>query len=150
MKNRLQIIREKNDLTQREMAKILHISKTYYNYFETQERIITLKYLNNFCNYFSLSMDYIFYLSDYSINSKELYKINKIEVGKRIRNIRIKNKLTQTQLAKIINTTQSTISSYESGKTLILTVFLYEISVKFNVSMDYLSGRSNIIKTYLK
>lgn len=49
------------------------------------------------------------------------------------------------ELAKLLNTTHSTISAYESGKTTILTVFAYEICKKYNISMDYLIGRINKI-----
>lgn len=44
-------------------------------------------------------------------------------------------------LAKSLNTTQSTIWAYETGRTLILTAFAYQICVKYNVSMDWLCGR---------
>lgn len=51
------------------------------------------------------------------------------------------------ELAKLLNTTHSTISAYESGKTTILTAFAYEICKKYNISMDYLIGRINKRKT---
>jgi len=139
----LKKIRESYELTQREMAKILKISKSSYNYFETGEHIIPLKHLNNFCNIFHVSMDYICNLTKVNKKESKKYKLKSKEVGYRLKIIRLKNKLTQKELAKILNTTQSNISSYESGKTLILTVFLYNYAKYFNVSMDYLCGRNN-------
>ena len=53
----LKYIRDKNNLTQRQMAKILNISAANYNYFETQERVITLYQKNNLCNKFKVRMD---------------------------------------------------------------------------------------------
>ena len=49
--------------------------------------------------------------------------------------------ITQEELASTLNTTHSTISAYESGKTTILTAFAYEICKRYNISMDYLCGR---------
>jgi len=38
------------------------------------------------------------------------------------------------EFANSINTTQSVISSYESGNTLIQTSFLYDICIKYKLS----------------
>ena len=142
----LKKIRETYELTQRQVAKILKISKSSYNYFETGEHIIPLKHLNNFCNIFHISMDYVCNLSKTNILDKKKYKLNTVNIGKRLKQIRVKNNLTQKDLAKILNTTQSNISSYENGKTLILTAFLYNYAKYFNISMDYIVGRSTIKK----
>lgn len=142
---RFRMIREKRDLTQQKVADIIGVSKTNYNYFENEERFIPLKHLNNYCNEFNTSMDYIFFLSENNTTDKEISKLDRVLVGKRIREIREMKGLSQFKLAKLLNTTQSTISSYENGKTLILTSFLYGMCKKLNVSMDYISGRSNII-----
>ncbi len=138
----LKKIRESYELTQREIAKILKISKSSYNYFETGEHIIPLKHLNNFCNIFHVSMDYVCNLTN--LNKKELkkYKLKSNEIGYRLKQVRLKNKLTQKEIAKILNTTQSNISSYENGNTLILTAFLYNYAKYFNISMDYICGRN--------
>ena len=133
--------RESYELTQREMAKILKISKSSYNYFETGEHIIPLKHLNNFCNTFHVSMDYVCKLKNNNVSDNKKYKLKYKEIGFRLKQLRIKNKLTQKELANIFNTTQSNISSYENGNTLILTAFLYNYAKYFNVSMDYLVGR---------
>ena len=68
-------------------------------------------------------------------------KINKKEIGKRLREFRQKNNLSQNDLAKILNTSHSTISAYENGKTILLTVFAYQICNKFKISLDWLCGR---------
>ena len=150
MKLRLGEIREKHDLSQRKTAIKLKISKSYYNYFETGERIIPLIRLNDFCNYFHTDFDYALGLSKHNIVTKELKKLDKKLIGTRIKEIRKKNKLTQNDLAKILNTSQSTISSYEHGKTIILTAFLYEMCTKLNVSANYIVGKANTIKTIIE
>jgi len=148
MSVRLKDVREKNDLTQQNVANILGISKTNYNYFENEERIIPLKHLNSYCNKFDVSMDYVFGLIDKNIVYKSKKELDSELIGKRIREIRESKNLTQSKLAKILNTSQSTISSYESGSTLILTSFLYELCKRLDVSMDYITGRSNVVKRF--
>ena len=106
-----------------------------------------LKHLNNYCNEFNMSMDYIYYLTDINKTSKNKVNLDRQLVGKRIKKIRNIYGLTQQQLADMLNTTQSTICSYEKGDTLILTSFLIEICKRLKVSMDYITGRSNVMKT---
>lgn len=146
MELRLAEIREKHDLSQRKTAYKLKISKTYYNYFETGERIIPLVRLNDFCNYFHVDFDYALGLSKYNIVTKRLKNLDKKLIGSRIKEIRKMNKLTQKELAELLHTSQSTISSYEHGLTIILTAFLYEMCVKLKVSANYLTGKTNTIR----
>ena len=94
--------------------------------------------LNIYANYFNVSMDYILKLSDEKIPSVNKNELNKALIGRNIKTIRIQNNLNQKDLANILNTTQSTIWAYETGKTLILTAFAYQICVEYNISMDYL------------
>ena len=146
----LKKIRENYDLSQRDMAKLLNVSKSSYNYFETGEHIIPLKHLNNFCNMFNVSMDYICNLTDINHPTTKQYELNQDLISYRLKKIRLKNNLKQAELAKILNTSQSNISSYENGKTLILTAFILNFAKYFNVSLDYLTGRCDTIKIMKK
>lgn len=134
-------IREDNNLTQKDIAKILHITQQNYSLWENNTKIIPLKHLNNLSNYYNLSMDYLLGLSNIRYYENTIPTIDKKIIGKRLKEFRIKNNLTQEQLAVILNTTHSTISAYENGKTTILTAFAYEICKKYNISMDYLCGK---------
>lgn len=149
----LRKIREEHELSQREMAKLLKISKSSYNYFETGEYIIPLKHLNNFCNIFNVSMDYVCGLSNTYIKDNKKHSLNSKLIGSNLKKVRIKNNLTQKDIAKLLNTSQSNISTYESGKNLILTAFIYNFAKELNVSLDYLTNRSdniNILKKVKK
>lgn len=123
------------------MAKILNVSRVAIFQWETGKEIIPLEKLNIYSNYFNVSLDYILQIS----NVKEYKIINKsIDpkiVGKRLLYTRNKFDITQEELAKDLNTTHSTISAYESGKTLILTSFVYEIAIKYKLSLDWLCGK---------
>lgn len=140
---RLVETREDFNLKQKDIANILNITQQSYSLWENGTKIIPLKHLNSLCNYYNVSMDYVLGLSNtrhYDVINTD---INKSLIGKRLREFRIENNITQTELAKLLNTTHSTISAYESGKTTILTAFAYEICKKYNISMDYLCGRTN-------
>lgn len=136
-------IREDLGLKQKDIANILNITQQSYSLWENGTKIIPLKHLNSLCNYYNVSMDYMLGLSNtrhYDVINTD---IDKSSIGKRLREFRIKNNVTQMELAKLLNTTHSTISAYESGKTTILTAFAYEICKRYNISMDYLCGRTN-------
>lgn len=135
IKTKIKEIREKNDYSQRQLAQKLNTSKSNYNRWETQDKIIPLTRLRNFCNYFNVSMDYLF---SFTITNEYHYipELNKKIIGQKIRNLRLDHHDTQENLAKMLNTTHSTISAYENGKTLILTAFLYQICEHYQVSMD--------------
>lgn len=140
---RLFDLREYKDLSQIKLADYLGITQQTYSLWEKGTKIIPLKHLNNLSNFYEISMDYIVGLTDEKNNSGiiKLTELNKNEIGSRIKKIREDNNLTLRDLAKELNTTSSTISTYETGKTLILTAFAYQICIKYNVSLDWLCGK---------
>ena len=148
--NKLRELRENNDLSQIQIAQILNIDNSVYAKYEKEYEIIPIKYLNILCNYFNISIDYLF-----GFNEEKEYKgkinkiINEIEIGKRLKEFRKENKLTQSKLATILNTVQPVITNYENGKHLIATPFLYTICKKYHISADYLLGKIDNPK-YLK
>lgn len=140
---RLFDLREYKDLSQIKLADSLGITQQTYSLWEKGTKIIPLKHLNSLSNFYEISMDYIVGLTDEKNNSGiiKLTELNKNEIGSRIKKIREDNNLTLRDLAKKLNTTSSTISAYETGKTLILTAFAYQICIKYNVSLDWLCGK---------
>lgn len=138
---RLFFLREEQDLFQNDMANILNVKQVNISNWENGKEIIPLTKLNMYANYFNVSLDYIMKLSDKKIPSVNRNTLDKILIGKNIKIIRMQNNLSQQDLANVLNTTKSTIWAYETGKTLILTAFAYQICVKYNVSMDWLCGR---------
>ena len=63
-----------------------------------------------------------------------------MEIGKIIKQLRIENKMTQTELADKLNTTQDTISLWELGKSNPDIFSVVKLTTIFNVSSDYLLG----------
>lgn len=64
MENRLRELREDNDLTQEECAKIAYISKNSYIRYEKNERIPPLDTVIIFAEYYRTSLDYIAGVTD--------------------------------------------------------------------------------------
>ena len=138
---RLTEIRQNNNYSQRELAKLLNVSKSTYARWETQEQFIPLSRLNDFCNFFNVSMDYAVGISNVNKTNDNLNILDSNIIGIKLRKIRHDNCLTQEQLSLFLNTSHSTISAYENGKTLILTAFAVEICKKYNYSLDWLCNR---------
>lgn len=67
--------------------------------------------------------------------------------GKKIKNLRIKNNLTQSELGKILNVTKPTISKYENNETEANFETIKKISEYFNVTFDYLFSENDGITT---
>ncbi|MBQ8425378.1 MAG: helix-turn-helix transcriptional regulator [Clostridia bacterium] len=63
-----------------------------------------------------------------------------MNIGKIIKELRLEKGLTQTELAKILNTTQDTISLWELGKSNPDIIFVIELAKYFDVTSDYLLG----------
>ncbi|NSW92617.1 MAG: helix-turn-helix transcriptional regulator [Firmicutes bacterium] len=62
----------------------------------------------------------------------------------RIRMLRIENNLTQEEFGKLFGIVKSTVSLYESGKSTPDIQTQKKICEYFNISLDWLHGRTNI------
>ena len=62
----------------------------------------------------------------------------------RLKKLRQEKNLTQEELAKQIKSSRSNIANYENGKNLPSVEVLDKLSEIFNVSTDYLLGKTDI------
>ena len=139
---RLKDIREDNDLKQTDMAEILKTSQANYSRWESGVEFIPLKKLTILCNYFDVSMDYVIGLTRNDKGNGK-HNLDSKVIGKNLKTLRNNFKITQKDLANLLHTSQSTLSAYESGKTILLTAFAIQIVNKYKVSLDWLCGRKN-------
>ena len=61
-----------------------------------------------------------------------------LEIGKRIKEIRRENKLSQKELGELLSVSQDTVSLWETGKSVPTAEFLIELSIRFEISVDYI------------
>jgi transcriptional regulator with XRE-family HTH domain len=141
MFEKLKEIREYEGLTQKEVAKYLGVKRATYAGWECGKDIIPLRKLNEFANLFHVSLDYIVGTSPNIVFVKNINDIDKMKVANNIKDVRIKNHLTQNEFAKSINTSQANIHKYETGKSLITTTYALEFSKQYNYSLDKLIGK---------
>ena len=136
-------LRTENLYSQAFIAEKMGLKRSTYKEYELQNSIIPIIHLNEFCNFFNVSIDYIL-----GLTSKTNYENSKIEIdkktsGQRLKELRKKYKLTQKELAKVLNVDISLPSKYEHGIYPIATTYLYSLCKKYNVSADYLLGKTN-------
>ena len=145
---KLKELRERLGLTFVEMGKVINVSDSLYSRYEKEKQTIPLKHLITVCNYFNVSLDYILGFNE----SKKYSSNNNLDMKKvslRIKSFRKEINLTQLQIANFLHIDQPTWSIYESGKSLIGLPFLFMICKKYNISADYLLGKTDSPK-YLK
>lgn len=73
-----------------------------------------------------------------------------MKYNERIREIREDNFLTQQKVADLLHVGQRTYADYESGKTRIPLDSILILAKFYNVSVDYITGASNLKTEYPK
>ena len=138
---KLKELRERVGLSLIEISKILDISDSLYSRYEKEKQTIPIKHLNALCNYYDVSIDYIFQFINVKKYDNSIKEIDLIKSGKRLKEIRKEKNYTQEKLTKELNIARTIISKYEKGEFVIATHTLYTICKKYNISADYLLGR---------
>lgn len=73
-----------------------------------------------------------------------------MKYNQRIRNIREDHDLTQQKIADLLHIGQRTYADYESGKTRIPIDSILILAKFYDVSVDYITGASNVERPYPK
>lgn len=64
-------------------------------------------------------------------------------IGEKIKELREKNNMTQTMLAKELGLSRSAINAWEMCISIPSTQYIIELSKLFNISSDYILGLNN-------
>ena len=149
----LKQIRQDYDWKQYEVANKLGVKRSTYSLWESEKEQMPLKRINQFCNLFNVSIDYLFELN-YSLYYENSHENMNLKISaQRLKEIRREHHHTQEYIASKFNLDRSLISKYEKGELLISTTFLIEYAKLYHISCDYLVGkideRIELGKTYM-
>lgn len=132
---RIKDIREDNDITQEKMSIILNVKRSTYSMWEIGLSFMTIEELCLFANYFNYSIDYCIGLSNSRKNVSK-YNFNYHILGNNLKNLRLKNNMSQIDLARKLKVTQACIVKWEKGTTKISLPNLYELVKLYKTSFD--------------
>lgn len=139
---RMKDIRTYFDNTQKELSDYLKVSRSTYAGWENGIDAIPLLKLNEFCNFFGISLDYICGLTNTKKYNTINDKIDKTILGKNLKETRLKHSDSQSKISEVIKVDQSNYSKYELGKVLIHTYPLIDFAKHYKVSIDWLCGKT--------
>ena len=140
--NNLKYCREEIGMTQTELGRVLGNSKSTVSGWENNYDDMPFKKIIAFCNLYNYSIDFVMGIIRYNIEYGKV-TINKKAIGNNLKKLRKKLNKTQSMLAEDIGIPQTTYSDYERGKILISTIVVYKLHEKYNISIDWLCGRTN-------
>ena len=133
--NNIKYCREELEMTQEELGYVFGVKGTTVSGWENNNDTMPLPKMVKFANMYHYSLDYITGLSrknEYTL----IKKLDKKEIGIKLKDIRKKLGLTQKQIANECMITQQSYSLYENGKTLVTSLVLYTICYNHKLSID--------------
>lgn len=134
--NNLKYAREELDMTQEELGYVFGVKKATISNWENGYDIIPLNKLIKFCNLYNYSLDYIVGFTRNNKLVSKIEKTDKIIIGKKLKDLRIKLGLTQQQIADECSISRATYCHYEIGMNLVSTLTLYTICKNHKISID--------------
>ena len=134
--NNLKYVREELEMTQEELGLVFGVKGSTVAGWENNNDSIPLSKLVKYANNYNYSLDYLTGLSRTNNYIGKFDKLDKVKIGKKLKETRNKIGLSQQQIADECMISQSTYSGYESGNYLITALVLYTICKNHKLSMD--------------
>lgn len=133
--------RENLELKQKDLAEYFNLHFSTISGWETGKDTIPIERLIEYANEYSLSLDYLFGI----VTKNKKYQpinIDLVQLAHNLTELRLKNKYTQKEVAKKLNTSQSAYSHYETATNIIPTTFIYGLTKIYRpFSIDELFNR---------
>lgn len=142
-KARLYDLRVDFDYKQKDIADYLHVKTDTYSKWERQINDMPLQKINELSKLYKVCLDYLLGLSNQKNRNISQNNINMTLLQKRLKQLRTKKKLSQKYLSEKLGFPQTTYSNYERGSRIITVQKLLMICEFYNISFDYITGKSN-------
>lgn len=138
---RIHDLRVDNDLRQKDISMMLKANINTYPHWESGMYEIPMEMVDKLSKFYNCTIDYLTGLS----NEKRCFtkEFNSEEIFIRLKRLRKENHLSQVEIGNRLGFGQMNYSRYERGQVLIPFSKLYLIAKKFNVSLDYLMGKTD-------
>ena len=127
-------IRVNKNIESKKIAKLLNISNKEYNMIENNMRSISIRKLNQLSNFYRVSLDYIFGLTNNPQNDNTRDTIDYRYLSFSLAFFRKKQHLTQRFIAKLFHVSPATVGKYERYSYNINPLYLYSYAKYFNIS----------------
>ncbi len=134
--NNLKYARENLEMTQEELGYVFGVKKAAISNWENGYDIIPLNKLIKFCNLYDYSLDFIVGFTRENKIHPKLNKVDKVKIGKKLKDLRNNLGLTQQQIADECSISRATYCHYELGINLVSTLALYTICKNHKISID--------------
>lgn len=138
MFEKLKELRDYEAKTQKETAESLKVARATYAGWESGKDIIPLNKLNELANIYNVSLDYLVGLTETPEFREKKVNFDTKAISENIKLIRMSHKLSQEELGKSLNTSQSNIHKYENGKSVITTMYAIELAKNYHYPLDRL------------
>ena len=140
----LRYSRENLGLKQKDLTTLFNVTYSTISGWETGKDTIPLRQLIKYANRYNYSLDYLFGLTTTNESYLPL-EIDLNTISNNLKDIRKKNKKTQEQIAKVLNTSGGGYAHYENSRYLIPTNFIYNLALFYkDFSIDEVLGRQEV------
>lgn len=133
---------------QKEIAEILDVKTNTYSKWENEINDMPIEKAIVLSNYYKVSLDYMLGLANKKNNVSNYSDVDWDVFKERLKYIRHNQNLSQSELSLKLGFAQTTYSHYEIGDRKPTTLKVLVIAQYFDVSVDYLVGRTNNSKIY--
>ncbi len=138
---RVHDLRVDNDFKQREIAERLNVNVNTYPHWESGMYEIPIDIIDKLSKIYDCSVDYLTGLSGVKGSYGREYNTEDLFI--RLKRVRKENHLSQSKIGDLLEFGQMNYSRYERGLVLIPFSKLYLLAKRFNVSLDYLMGKTD-------
>ena len=141
----IKLLRKDFNLSQPQLAKETGLANSEISYWENGERTPNAKVVIILSRYFQVTTDYLLKLNsdNSSVYRSDDYYADMSLLSKRLKELRIKNNLSQNELAKNVNLSQPAINHWELGNRTPNAKAIIALAKYFGVTTDYLLGESD-------